>query len=61
MFCKSGILIFIFTENNYVYIPKPCLLKHLCSTKKKKKKHSWKTFGDYFLYTILKQKQQIKN
>ena len=35
MFCKSGILIFIFAENNYlgktVYMPIPCWLKHLCS------------------------------
>ena len=35
MFCKSGILIFIFDENNYliktVYMPTPCWLKHLCS------------------------------
>ena len=36
MFCKSGILIFIFAENNYlvrqyIYMPTPCWLKHLCS------------------------------
>ena len=35
MFCKSGILIFVFAENNhlvrqYVYMPMPCWLKNLC-------------------------------
>ena len=30
-FCKSGILTFIFADNNYnIYAP-PCWLKHLCS------------------------------
>ena len=31
MFCKSGILIFIFAENNYSIYATPCWLKHLCS------------------------------
>ena len=31
MFCKSGILIFIFAVNNTVYMPTPCWLKHFCS------------------------------
>ena len=36
LFCKSGILIFIFAENNHLvrqYICTPCWLKHLCSTR----------------------------